>query len=127
MFENRAGDFDDVHGEAAGGALHRNVADGDLAGEFDTDLGFEVGGDGADDFVEQLGLAIGALRRISQEDIGDLSQQLAAFLAGALFGQIEQQSEIVGVTRHADIPCNRKRNYAGAVKIWLVGGRKFAV
>ena len=42
-FKHRAGDFDVVHGEAAGRAVQRHVADGDFLGKLDADLRFEVG------------------------------------------------------------------------------------
>ena len=108
MFENRAGDFDDVHGEAAGGALHGRVAGGDFLGEFDTHLCFKVGCDGDDDLVEQLGLAIRTLRRIRQEDVSDLAQKFAPLFAGSFLGEVEQKRKIVGGRRHAGSPLSQR-------------------
>ena len=99
-FENGAGDFDHVHGQPAGRALHRRVADGDLAREFDTHLRFKVGCDGVHDLVEQLGFAIGALRRVGQEHVGDLAQQFAALLARSFLREIQKQGEIAWRRRH---------------------------
>jgi hypothetical protein len=90
-FDDGAGDFDLVEGEAAGRALQRRGRHGDLLGELDANLRFQVGGHGADDLVEQRGFTLRTVvRRLGQKHVRDLAQQLAALLAGCLFREIQK-------------------------------------
>ena len=84
----------------------------DVAIELDADdarvlraraLMLEVGGDGADDFVEQHGLFFGSVRRVGEEHVRDLAQQFTALFARAFFGEVEQEREIVGAGRHVEV------------------------
>jgi len=75
--------------------------------EFDADLGFEIDGNGDDDLVEQLGLAIRTLRRVGQEHVGDLAKKLAPLLAGAFLREVEQKRKIVGGRHHARSPLGK--------------------